>query len=146
MLETSPLLGGSHYNRINGTLNNNGRTRRKSSLQFLLFLTVLSAIVTYIYDENLSSYNNIGEEEQQSSSRVGSSINPDALRAASAGSTVDATYGYMISNEQRELARTLNVEKRVSICLYSCYLILALDAHFVSNSNLCCPFAIFHLL
>ena len=116
MLETSPLLGGSHYNRINGTLNNNGRsgTRRKSSLQFLLFLTVLSAIVTYIYDENLSSYSNINEEEQQSS-RVGSSINPDALRAASAGSKVDATYGYMISNEQRELARTLNVEKRVSI-------------------------------
>ena len=116
MLETSPLLGGSHYNRINGTLNNNGRsgTRRKSSLQFLLFLTVLSAIVTYIYDENLSSYNNIGEEEEQSS-RVGSSINPDALRAASVGSTVDATYGYMISNEQRELAWTLNVEKRVSI-------------------------------
>ena len=113
MLETSPLLGGSHYNRINGTLNNNGRTRRKSSLQFLLFLTVLSAIVTYIYDENLSSYSNINEEEQQSS-RVGSSINPDTLRAASAGSTVDATYGYMISNEQRELARTLNVEKRVS--------------------------------
>ena len=113
MLETSPLLGGSHYNRINGTLNNNGRTRRKSSLQFLLFLTVLSAIVTYIYDENLSSYSNINEEEQQSS-RVGSSINPDTLRAASAGSTVDATHGYMISNEQRELARTLNVEKRVS--------------------------------
>jgi len=117
MLETSPLLGGGRYNRINGTLNNNGRsgTRRKSSLQFLLFLTVLSAIVTYIYDENLSSYSNINEEEQQSSSRVGSSINPDALRAASAGSTVDATYGYMVSNEQRELARTLNVEKRVSI-------------------------------
>lgn len=115
MLETSPLLGGGRYNRINGTLNNTGRgTRRKSSLQFLLFLTVLSAIVTYIYDENLSSYSNINEEEQQSS-RVGSSINPDALRAASAGSTVDATYGYMISNEQRELARTLNVEKRVSI-------------------------------
>ena len=143
MLETSPLLGGGHrwnnnrLNRLsfNNNINGGGRNkqRRQSSLKFLFFLTILSAIVTYFYDENLSSYNNI---EEQQSSRVGSSINPDTLRAASVGSVVDETHGYILSNEQRELARTLNVEKRVSIVYIVADDCLALD---MSNTVLPCP-------
>ena len=116
MLETSPLLsnrykrvegGSSNGNFINNKNGNN--SRRRSSLRFLFFLTVISAIVTYFYDANLAPYNNTADGPVQ--------INQDILRATIAGSTVNEEYGYMLSDEQRALARSMNIEKRVSIVL-----------------------------
>lgn len=112
MLETSPLLsnrykrvegGSSNGNSINNKNNNN--SRRQSSLRFLFFLTVISAIVTYFYDANLAPYNSADSPIQ---------INQDILRATIAGSTVNEEYGYTLSDEQRALARSMNIEKRVS--------------------------------
>jgi len=121
MLETSPLLGGGHrwnnnrLNRLsfnNNSKNNNGgggrKQRRQSSLKFLFFLTILSAIVTYFYDDYLAPYNTVDDSQPI--------IDQDRLRTASVGSVVDETQGYILSDDQRKLARTLNVEKRVSCC------------------------------
>ena len=122
MLETSPLLGGGHrwnnnrLNRLsfnNNSNNNNGggrnqQRRRQSSLKFLFFLTILSAIVTYFYDDYLAPYNTVDDSQPI--------IDQDRLRTASVGSVVDETHGYILSDDQRKLARTLNVEKRVSCC------------------------------
>ena len=116
MLETSPLLsnrykrvegGSSNGNSINNKNNNN--SRRQSSLRFLFFLTVISAIVTYFYDANLAPYNSADGPPVQ--------INQDILRATIAGSTVNEENGYTLSDEQRALARSMNIEKRVSIIL-----------------------------
>ena len=120
MLETSPLLGGGHrwnnnrFNRLsfNNSNNNNGGTgrkqRRQSSLKFLFFLTILSAIVTYFYDDYLAPYNTVDDSQPI--------IDQDRLRTASVGSVVDESHGYILSDEQRKLARTMNMEKRVSYC------------------------------
>jgi len=110
MLET-PLLS-NRYKRVeggsgNGNLINNKNSRRQSSLRFLFFLTVISAIVTYFYDANLAPYNSADGPIVQ--------INQDILRATIAGSTVNEENGYTLSDEQRALARSMNIEKRVSI-------------------------------
>lgn len=114
MLETSPLLS-NRYKRVEGgssngnfinNKNSNNNSRRQSSLRFLFFLTVISAIVTYFYDANLAPYNTADSPIQ---------INQDILRATIAGSTVNEENGYTLSDEQRALARSMNIEKRVSI-------------------------------
>ena len=122
MLETSPLLGGGHrwnnnrfnrlsFNNNNNNINGGGRKqRRQSSLKFLFFLTVLSAIVTYFYDDYLAPYNTVDDSQPI--------IDQDRLRTASVGSVVDETHGYILSDEQRKLARTMNMEKRVSLFHY----------------------------
>ena len=120
MLETSPLLGGGGHRWNNTRLNrlsfnsNNGGTgrkqRRQSSLKFLFFLTVLSAIVTYFYDDYLAPYNTVDDSQPI--------IDQDRLRTASVGSVVDETHGYILSDAQRKLARTMNMEKRVSCFNY----------------------------
>ena len=122
MLETSPLLGGGHrwnnnrfnrlsFNNNSNNINGGGRNqqrRRQSSLKFLFFLTILSAIVTYFYDDYLAPYNTVDDSQPI--------IDQDRLRTASVGSVVDETHGYILSDEQRKLARTMNMEKRVSYC------------------------------
>ena len=124
MLETSPLLsnrykrveGGGNGNSSGNSINNknNNNSRRQSSLRFLFFLTVISAIVTYFYDANLAPYNSADSPIQ---------INQDILRATIAGSTVNEEYGYTLSDEQRALARSMNIEKRVSKLYYYEYLL-----------------------
>ena len=113
MLET-PLLS-NRYKRVEGggngnsmQHNNNSNSRRQSSLRFLFFLTVISAIVTYFYDANLAPYNSADSPIQ---------IDQDILRATVAGSTVNEENGYILSDEQRALARSMNIEKRVSVYL-----------------------------
>ena len=69
-------------------------------------LSVISAIVTYFYDANLAPYNTADSPIQ---------INQDILRATIAGSTVNEENGYTLSDEQRALARSMNIEKRVSV-------------------------------
>ena len=124
MLETSPLLGGGHrwnnnrfnrlsFNNNSNNINGGGRNqqrRRQSSLKFLFFLTILSAIVTYFYDDYLAPYNTVDDSQPI--------IDQDRLRTASVGSVVDETHGYILSDEQRKLARTMNMEKRVSLFHY----------------------------
>ena len=115
MLETSPLLS-NRYKRISSSSNrppsssttNLTKSRRKSSITFLLALTAISAVVTYYYDTNLAPY--------ATDSPHGFSVNQDFLTSVKEGSTVDE-YGYRLSDEQRALARTMNVEKRVSLLL-----------------------------
>lgn len=119
MLET-PLLS-NRYKRVEGGGSGNSmqhnNSRRQSSLRFLFFLTVISAIVTYFYDANLAPYNSADSPIQ---------IDQDILRATVAGSTVNEENGYILSDEQRALARSMNIEKRVSIYLIAISCVLAL--------------------
>ena len=127
MLETSPLLS-NRYKRISSSSNrppsssttNLTKSRRKSSITFLLGLTAISAIVTYYYDSNLAPY-------AATDSPHGFSVNQDFLTSVKLGSTVDE-YGYRLSDEQRALARSMNVEKRVSIVLFVvCFVCVCVD-------------------
>ena len=123
MLETSPLLS-NRYKRISSsnrppspsssTTTNLTKSRRKSSITFLLALTAISAVVTYYYDTNLAPYEQVAKD---GSTRF--AVNEDFLTSVKLGSTVDE-YGYRLSDEQRALARTMNVEKRVSYCMMLC--------------------------
>jgi len=128
MLETSPLLS-NRYKRISSnrppspnSSTNSGwgrdtKSRRKSSITFLLALTAISAIVTYYYDTNLAPYEQVAKD---GTTRF--AVNEDFLTSVKLGSTVDEVYGYRLSDEQRALARTMNVEKRVSYCVVCCVL------------------------
>lgn len=124
MLETSPLLS-NRYKRISSSnrppspnsSTNSGwgrdtKSRRKSSITFLLALTAISAVVTYYYDTNLAPY----EQEVAKDGTTRFAVNEDFLTSIKLGSTVDE-YGYRLSDEQRALARSMNVEKRVSYCV-----------------------------
>lgn len=125
MLETSPLLS-NRYKRItssnrppspsSSTTTNLTKSRRKSSITFLLALTAISAVVTYYYDTNLAPYEQVAKD---GSTRF--AVNEDFLASVKLGSTVDE-YGYRLSDEQRALARSMNVEKRVSL-LYDVVLV-----------------------
>ena len=118
MLETSPLLS-NRYKRISSsnrppspsssTTTNLTKSRRKSSITFLLALTAISAVVTYYYDTNLAPYEQVAKD---GTTRF-VPVNEDFLASVKLGSTVDE-YGYRLSDEQRALARSMNVEKRVS--------------------------------
>ena len=128
MLETSPLLS-NRYKRISSSnrppspssSSNSGwgrdtKSRRKSSITFLLALTAISAVVTYYYDTNLAPYEQVAKD---GTTRF--AVNEDFLTSVKLGSTVDE-YGYRLSDEQRALARSMNVEKRVSYCIVCCVL------------------------
>lgn len=124
MLETSPLLS-NRYKRISSsnrppspsssTTTNLTKSRRKSSITFLLALTAISAVVTYYYDTNLAPYEQVAKD---GTTRF-VPVNEDFLASVKLGSTVDE-YGYRLSDEQRALARSMNVEKRVSYCYECC--------------------------
>ena len=122
MLETSPLLS-NRYKRISSnrppspsssTTTNLTKSRRKSSITFLLALTAISAVVTYYYDTNLAPYEQVAKD---GTTRF-VPVNEDFLTSVKLGSTVDEVYGYRLSDEQRALARSMNVEKRVSYIVY----------------------------
>ena len=72
-------------------------------------------MVTYYYDSNLAPY-------ATDSSPHGFSVNQDFLASVKEGSTVDEVYGCRLSDEQRALARSMNVEKRVSYYVVCCVL------------------------
>ena len=117
MLETSPLLS-NRYKRItssnrppspSSSTTNLTKRRRKSSITFLLALTAISAVVTYYYDTNLAPYE---QEVAKDGTTRFVPVNEDFLTSVKEGSTVDE-YGYRLSDEQRALARSMNVEKRV---------------------------------
>ena len=114
--------------------------RRRTSISLLLFLTGLSAIVTIFYDANLSPYSSLIEQPMMMSSSgrtsmrttEGSSsmdngyaapamtmVGVGAGGSASSG-TVDVRGEYVPSQEQRSLARTMNMERKVSCCSCSC--------------------------
>ena len=144
MLETSPLLS-NRYKRItslsgrptpsSSSTNDCSNRRRKSSITFLLALTAISAIVTYYYDTNLAPY-------AATDSPHGFSVNEDFLTSVKQGSTVDATYGYMISDEQRSLARQMNIEKRVS---FTCNVVELLLYVVVCRLTIC-SYHVLHIL
>ena len=124
-------------NRITGggniaTLDAN-QQRRRTSISLLLFLTGLSAIVTIFYDANLSPYSSLIEQPTMSSggsgrtsmrTTEGSSMDnmgyaaPTMAGVGAGGSassgTVDFRGEYVPSQEQRALARTMNMERKVS--------------------------------
>ena len=139
MLETSPLLS-NRYKRISSRPPSPSSTgvvnRRKSSITFLLALTAISAIVTYYYDSNLAPYSTLDD-----GSNMGFSVNQDFLTSVKEGSIVDE-YGYRLSEEQRSLARSMNVEKRVScfivyvgvLCVSDCRHIMC-SYKFLSNTQ-----------
>ena len=133
MLETSPLLS-NRYKRISSSRPPSPSTtvggvinRRKSSITFLLALTAISAIVTYYYDSNLAlPYSTLDDGSN------GFSVNQDFLTSVKEGSTVDE-YGYRLSDEQRSLARSMNVEKRVSnVCVVCCRPMTMCSYHVIS--------------
>ena len=127
-------------NRITGGGNiatldaNQQQQRRRTSISLLLFLTGLSAIVTIFYDANLSPYSSLIEQPMMSSSSgsgrtsmrttEGSSMDnigyasPTMAGVGAGGSassgTVDFRGEYVPSQEQRALARTMNMERKVS--------------------------------
>ena len=134
-------------NRITGggniaTLDAN-QQRRRTSISLLLFLTGLSAIVTIFYDANLSPYSSLIEQPMMSSGGSGSGSGRTSMRttegssmdnngyaaptmagvgvggSASSG-TVDFRGEYVPSQEQRALARTMNMERKVSCVSCSC--------------------------
>ena len=122
---TAPLLGGSdrptsirssdiHSNRNDNYSSTSGSAARKrSSLGILLFLTILSAIVTYLYDAVLAPYN---------MSEAGSPSSISSLNSMATSNDIDYSRelpeedvgGYVPSLEQRSVARTMNLEQRVS--------------------------------
>ena len=133
-------------NRITGggniaTLDAN-QQRRRTSISLLLFLTGLSAIVTIFYDANLSPYSSLIEQPMMSSSGSGSGrtsmrttegssmdnnngyASPTMAGVGAGGSassgTVDFRGEYVPSQEQRALARTMNMERKVSCVRCSC--------------------------
>ena len=117
--------------------------RRRTSISLLLFLTGLSAIVTIFYDANLSPYSSLIEQPMMMSSgssgrtsmrtTEGSSMDNGYAApamtmagvgaggsASSSSGTVDVRGEYVPSQEQRSLARTMNMERKVSCCSCSC--------------------------
>ena len=136
---TAPLLGGSdrptsirssdiHSNRNDNYTSSSGSAaaaRKRSSLGILLFLTILSAIVTYLYDAVLAPYN---------MSEAGSPSSISSLNSMATSNDIDYSRelpeedvgGYVPSLEQRSVARTMNLEQRVStipiIRYMSCFL------------------------
>ena len=122
---TAPLLGGSdrptsirssdiHSNRNdNYTSSSSGSAARKrSSLGILLFLTILSAIVTYLYDAVLAPYN-MSEAGSSSISSLNSMATSNDIDYSRELPEEDVG-GYVPSLEQRSVARTMNLEQRVS--------------------------------
>ena len=132
-------------NRITGGGNiatldaNQQQQRRRTSISLLLFLTGLSAIVTIFYDANLSPYSSLIEQPMMSSgsgsgrtsmrTTEGSMDNGYAAPTMAAGvgaggsassGTVDVRGEYVPSQEQRALARTMNMERKVSCVSCSC--------------------------
>ena len=114
--------------------------RRRTSISLLLFLTGLSAIVTIFYDANLSPYSSLIEQPMMMSSSGRTSMRTTegsssmdngyaapAMTMAGVGAggsassgTVDVRGEYVPSQEQRSLARTMNMERKVSCCSCSC--------------------------
>ena len=116
--------------------------RRRTSISLLLFLTGLSAIVTIFYDANLSPYSSLIEQPMMMSSSgrtsmrttEGSSSMDNGYAApamtmagvgaggsaSSSSGTVDVRGEYVPSQEQRSLARTMNMERKVSCVSCSC--------------------------
>ena len=121
---TAPLLGGSdrptsirssdiHSNRNDNYTSSSGSTARKrSSLGILLFLTILSAIVTYLYDAVLAPYN-MSEAGSSSISSLNSMATSNDIDYSRELPEEDVG-GYVPSLEQRSVARTMNLEQRVS--------------------------------
>ena len=114
--------------------------RRRTSISLLLFLTGLSAIVTIFYDANLSPYSSLIEQPMMMSSSGRTSMRTTegsssmdngyaapAMTMAGVGAggsassgTVDVRGEYVPSQEQRSLARTMNMERKVSCVSCSC--------------------------
>ena len=123
---TAPLLGGSdrptsirssdiHSNRNDNYTSSSGSAaaaRKRSSLGILLFLTILSAIVTYLYDAVLAPYN-MSEAGSSSISSLNSMATSNDIDYSRELPEEDVG-GYVPSLEQRSVARTMNLEQRVS--------------------------------
>ena len=116
----APLLGGSGNRPTsirssdipsNRESSGSAAARKRSSLGILLFLTILSAIVTYLYDAVLAPYNmSEGSSSISSLNSRATSNDIDYSREL----PEEVVGGYVPSLEQRSVARTMNLEQRVS--------------------------------